>query len=247
MSGDPCHDWTLPPSTLMVSPGLGSNSHQAVSLHLPVGSMTSPLLTTLESPSFVSNVLWFQFSTCRVIAMSLIPSLRSEMLTFSDSASSATSGKEESLYVSMTVPSLICISGVSRNFLTDAPTIFTRAPSSCSNSFHDRKPILPEESEILPLTTFNSPLPSLLTITSGFAEMTLATMFTKPSTSDALAIVMGSLFVGGLEPPPSFSTVTLVVLLIFRDFLSFHSFTEAPSSLTIEPGTIASPLFPQSL
>ena len=57
ISGDPCHDWTLPPSNLMVSPGLGSNSHQAVSLHLPVGSMTSPLLTILESPSFVSNVL----------------------------------------------------------------------------------------------------------------------------------------------------------------------------------------------
>ena len=50
-SGEPCQYWTLAPVRCRKSPRPGSISHHAVSLHLPVGSITSPLRTTLSDPS----------------------------------------------------------------------------------------------------------------------------------------------------------------------------------------------------
>ena len=57
----------------------------------------------------------------------------------------------------------------------------------------------------------------------------------------------GSLLTCVAGVPPSLSTVTRVVRLMFNERLSFHSFTEAPSSRTTDPGARFSACSPQSL
>ena len=87
--------------------------------------------------------------------MSLIPLRNSAMLTLLACERSSILANAVSWKTSILVLSPMLISGVSRNFLTDAPSILSRVPGSCSRGTHDRKLMLPLESASLPRTTSN--------------------------------------------------------------------------------------------
>ena len=165
-----------------------------------------------------------------------MPFLKPDIVLFFVDASSSMLAKELSWYTSTLVVSPIFTSGVSRNLRIEAPSILSRVPGSWSNSDQDSIPILPVSSANLPLTTFSCPEPSLFTMTSFFVERTLATIFTNPSDCEAFSMEIGSSVLSGFACPPSLRTEILDVLLMLIDFLSFHSLTETPSSLTTDPG-----------
>ena len=179
--------------------------------------------------------------------MSLIPLRSSEIDTLFDCSKSSILTNAESWKTSTLVLSPMLTSGVSLNFLIEAPSIFSTVPASCSRGTHERKEMVPLESPNLPRKTSNWPLPSRLTITSGLDEISRATRLTKPSLCEASAIEEGSSLICTAAAPPSLRTVTRVVLLMLRERLSFHSFTDAPSRRTMEPGARFSAFSPQSL
>ena len=169
------------------------------------------------------------------------------MLSIEVVASCSELAKLLSMNTSTLVRSEMLSSGLSRKRRTEAPSMRSSVPGSCSNSVQQMNPSEPVSSASLPLTTGRSPLPSRLLMTSSRRLMTRPTMVTNPSLLPASEMLIGSLVASDTAGPPSRSTTTRLDWLMFSERLPCHSFTDVPSSLTTEPGARFSAWLPQSL